>query len=138
MSQKAAQWTAAVLAFSMVSTAAAETTFHRINFDINSSNLRPDSVAILHEGAELMMRNPEMKARIEGSACATEEGSNQLWFHRAIAARTFLVQHGVDPSQILSVTAVSPKWQADTARAENVPCSERLRAVFFIDARISP
>ena len=132
------KWTLAVFALAFAVTAEGEIRFHRINFDTNSAMLRPDSIAILHEGADLMMRNPEIRARIEGSACPTEEGANELWFQRAIAARTFLIQHGVSPSQIVAVAAVSPEWQADTIQAEKVECSERLRAAFFVDARASP
>lgn len=138
MGLRATKWTLAVLALASSVEAEGEIRFHRINFDPNSATLRPDSIAILHEGADLMLRNPEIRARIEGSACTTEEGANELWFQRAIAARTFLLQHGVNPSQIVAITPVSPQWQADTIKADKAECSERLRAVFFVDARISP
>jgi outer membrane protein OmpA-like peptidoglycan-associated protein len=131
------KWIFAAVALASAVNAEGETRFHKINFDANSAILRPDSIAILHEGADLMIRNPEIRARIEGSACPTEEGADELWFQRAIAARTFLIQHGVSPSQIVAVAAVSPKWQADTIQAEKVECSERLRAAFFVDARTS-
>ena len=118
--------------------ALATSSFNRINFDLNSAVLRPDAVAILHEGAELMKNYPEIKARIEGSACSSELGANTLWFERASAARTFLVQHGVNPAQITAISNANPAWETKMRRIYNdVECSEEVRAVMFVDARTS-
>jgi hypothetical protein len=123
----------ALLSLAIGGLAGANTSFSRINFDLNSAALRPDAVPMLHEGAELLQRHPELRIRIEGSSCPSEPGS--LWFERAVAARTFLLQHGVDPSQIVAVEIADPKWQANMREIYKVPCSEAERAALFEDAR---
>ena len=138
MRTKTARSLLAVLALCVSNTAFATTSFNRINFDLNSASLRPDAVAILHEGAELIRKNPELRVRIEGSACPSEVAANALWFERAMAARTFLVQHGVDPAQIVAITTANPKWQAAMHEiwASKSPCGEVERAALFKDSRV--
>lgn len=87
-------------------------------------------------GAELMKRNPAVVARIEGGACVSEKDADHLWYERAMAARTFLLQHGVAPGQITTIAKAHPAWQAEMRRISTQPCSEYERAVLFMDARV--
>ena len=138
MRSKASQMAIAMLLGSVSSASLATTSFNRINFDLNSASLRADAVAILHEGAELIKKSPDLRVRIEGSACPSETGANALWFERAMAARTFLVQHGVDPRQIVVISVANPKWQESVRAiyASEGPCNEVERAALFEDARV--
>jgi len=112
--------------------ASAETNFHRINFEPNSADMRPDSIAILHELAEYLNAPHDVKIDLAGNACASEERSETLWFDRALATGTFLLQHGVRPLQVISIGKTDPRWQSSMRELfKSQDCSETERTVLF-------
>ena len=101
-----------------------------VNFDSNTSAIRFDARAILHEISEVMVRNPELQMRISGTSCASELNSEQLWFQRAVEVRTFLLQHGVAASQIIEIRKLPESYRPTTLdRGDPKTCSESSRLV---------
>lgn len=122
-----------------VGVANAATGFNGIHFDLGSDVLRPDAIAILHEGAELLKTYPKTTIRIDGSACVSEPDPDQLAFQRAYAARIFLLQHGVHPSQIRSVGIVPPRWQSQMRELyRDVTCAEHERRAMVSVEAVAP
>ena len=112
--------------------AASEATYdtNSVWFDLNSSNIREDSRATLHEMALIITRHPTMALKISGSACLSEQDSESLWFERAVAVRTFLIQHGVNPRQMTAVNKLEePSRSQESGPEASKICHEDLRLV---------
>jgi peptidoglycan-associated lipoprotein len=79
--------------------AALGTTLH---FDYNKSEIRPEDIALLDAKLAILRASPSARIRIAGNC--DERGSDEynlaLGNRRAIAARQYLVDRGIDPSRI--------------------------------------
>lgn len=77
-----------------------------IYFDFDKYDLRSGDREILNRNGELLKRNTNIKIRIEGNC--DERGSVEynlaLGERRAHAAREYLINLGVDPARITSIT----------------------------------
>ena len=73
-----------------------------IHFDLDRSNIRPEDMAILDQKVAILQANPDLRIRITGHA--DERGSDEynlaLGNRRALAAKQYLVSHGIDASRI--------------------------------------
>ena len=73
-----------------------------IHFDFNRSTVRPGDVQVLDEKLPILRDNPQLKIRVAGNC--DERGSDEynlaLGNRRAIAAKQYLVAHGIDGSRI--------------------------------------
>jgi peptidoglycan-associated lipoprotein len=73
-----------------------------IHFDFDRSNIRPGDAAILDHKVPLLQVNPSLRIRIAGNC--DERGSDEynlaLGNRRAISARQYLVNHGIDADRI--------------------------------------
>lgn len=78
----------------------------RIYFDFDRSDLRDDARATLQTKAELMRQFPEISVRIEGHADerGTIEYNLALGERRADSARQYLVDLGIDPDRLATVS----------------------------------
>lgn len=76
-------------------------------FDFDKSNIRPDAAEVLDGVAEDMMLNPDTKVIILGhtDSIGTEEYNDGLSKRRADSAVRYLIDKGVDESQIHSIKA---------------------------------
>lgn len=74
----------------------------RINFDYDKSDIKPEFVRGLENNARWMLDHREYQMLIEGHC--DERGTNEynmaLGERRAMAARNFLIQQGVEPDRI--------------------------------------
>lgn len=74
-----------------------------INFAYGSPALSPNSFRELDKVAEYLNDNPNTRILIEGHVSETWSGAQKLSESRALAARLYLSQQGIDPSRIESV-----------------------------------
>ncbi len=77
-----------------------------IHFDFDKYNIRPDAAAILKKSAKYLLAHPTYKIQIEGHC--DERGSVEynlvLGERRANSAKKFLVNLGVDPSRLSTIS----------------------------------
>ena len=68
-----------------------------VNFDFNKSTLRPESIPILYNAAEILLTNPDIRVEIIGHTDNIgSDGYNQrLSLSRAETVRNFLIAKGV-------------------------------------------
>ncbi|MFN2432058.1 MAG: peptidoglycan-associated lipoprotein Pal [Gemmatimonadota bacterium] len=86
--------------------AARATISERIYFDFNRSEVRADSRDVLARKVDAMNELPEIAIRIEGHADerGTVEYNLALGERRAQAAKDYLVNAGIDPSRITTIS----------------------------------
>lgn len=78
----------------------------RIYFDLDRSELRTDARETLQRKGEIMRQFPEISVRIEGHADerGTIEYNLALGERRADSARRYLIDLGIDPDRIATVS----------------------------------
>lgn len=78
----------------------------RVYFDLDSYEVRPDAYARLDAQAAWLMRYPQVVIRIEGNADerGTREYNLALGARRAESVRTYLIQRGVQPARIDTIS----------------------------------
>jgi peptidoglycan-associated lipoprotein len=84
----------------------AQTMAELIHFDFDRATIRPGDAAVLDEKVPVLQANPAVRIEIAGNC--DERGSDEynlaLGNRRAIAARTYLVDHGIDASRIVTIS----------------------------------
>jgi peptidoglycan-associated lipoprotein len=77
-----------------------------IYFDFDQSNLRGDQISSMEHNAGYLKNNPAVHVRIEGNT--DERGTNEynlaLGERRAMIARTYLIQYGIEEHRIRTVS----------------------------------
>ena len=80
--------------------------FRKVYFDFDAYNLRSDARDALQHNAQLLRDNPDVRIQIEGNC--DERGSDEynlaLGKKRAEAAKSYLVDLGIDPSRISTLS----------------------------------
>ncbi len=73
-----------------------------VNFDFNKATLRPESIPVLYNSAEILLTHPEIKVEIQGYTdnIGSEKANQRLSLERANTVKNFLVAKGVDASRI--------------------------------------
>jgi OOP family OmpA-OmpF porin len=73
-----------------------------VNFDFNSSAIRPDSGPVLDQGASLLKQHPDVTVVVEGytDSIGTEQYNQALSIRRAESVYRYLVNRGVDPERL--------------------------------------
>ena len=78
----------------------------KIYFNFDAADLSEDARSVLLKNAELLLKNPSVKVKIEGNC--DERGSDDynmaLGERRAQAARDYLVNLGVQPDRLSTIT----------------------------------
>ena len=77
-----------------------------VYFDFDSSNIRGDQVSRIQVNADFMKSNSEVAVRIEGNCDlrGTKEYNMALGERRALSAKKYLVNLGVDNKQLSTVS----------------------------------
>lgn len=77
-----------------------------VYFDFDSSAIRPDQVERLEKNAEFLKENPDINIRIEGNTDprGTKEYNLALGERRALSAKKYLVNLGIDPARLSTVS----------------------------------
>ena len=71
--------------------------FRNIQFDLNKSNIKPESYPILDEVVDYLKANPNVKMEVQGHTCnlGTAAYNLKLSDRRAASVKTYLVGKGV-------------------------------------------
>lgn len=77
-----------------------------IHFDFDKYNIRPGDASILEENSKVLKKYPDIAILIEGHCDerGTREYNLLLGERRANAAKEYLVQLGIDPNRIATVS----------------------------------
>jgi len=77
-----------------------------IHFDYNSYELRSDAIKILAESARLLKKYPTATVTIEGHCDerGTVEYNIALGERRAWAVKSYLVEYGIDPGNLITIS----------------------------------
>ena len=72
-----------------------------VNFDFNSSDIRPASRPVLDQAADLLKANPGVDVRVEGhtDSVGSDQYNQALSVRRAEAVYRYLVNRGVEPER---------------------------------------
>ena len=77
-----------------------------IHFDFDKSEIRPGDARVLDEKIPVLLANRSVRIRVVGNC--DERGSDEynlaLGNRRAIAAKQYLAQRGIDPNRIETVS----------------------------------
>jgi len=78
----------------------------RVYFDYDQYTVRADAVPVLTAQANWLQRYPAVRVRLEGNADerGTEEYNLALGGRRAASVKAFLVEHGIAPSRIETIS----------------------------------
>ena len=73
-----------------------------VNFNFNSATLKPESIPVLYNAAEILLTHPDIKVEIQGYTdnIGSEKANQRLSLERANTVKNFLVAKGVDASRI--------------------------------------
>jgi peptidoglycan-associated lipoprotein len=84
----------------------AQTVADLIHFDFDRATIRPGDAAVLDEKLPVLQANPEVRIEIAGNC--DERGSDEynlaLGNRRAISAKAYLVDHGIEASRIVTIS----------------------------------
>jgi outer membrane protein OmpA-like peptidoglycan-associated protein len=91
-----------------------------VNFDFNKATLRPESLPILSNAAEILLTHPDIKVEIQGYTdnIGTDKYNKKLALERADAVRDFMVAKGVDASRMTTV-GIGKSNPVSTNKTEN-------------------
>lgn len=75
-----------------------------INFDLDKAKILSDAIPVLNDIIEVMKKNPALQLKIAGHTCniGKEAYNDKLSERRAIAAKEYLADHGVDEDRIIT------------------------------------
>jgi len=76
-----------------------------INFDFNKATIKPESIPILYNTAEILLKNPEVKVEIQGHTdnIGSDRYNQKLSLQRAETVKNFLVAKGVAADRLTTV-----------------------------------
>ena len=108
--------------------------FEDVRFDFDSYLLRPDALSILQPVVAALKARPDLELLIEGHTCniGTAEYNLALGERRATAVRNYLIQNGIAPERLSTITYGEERPAHDNAQ-ENTRRLNR-RAVLGVHA----
>jgi len=76
-----------------------------INFDFNKATIKPESIPILYNTAEILLKNPDVKVEIQGHTdnIGSDRYNQKLSLQRAETVKNFLVAKGVAADRLTTV-----------------------------------
>jgi peptidoglycan-associated lipoprotein len=100
-------------------------------FDFDAATIRPSELAATQDNARAMAQRPEANVLIEGHCDdrGSEEYNLVLGVNRANAVKTALIQQGVDPGRIKTVSMGKEK---PFCTQENEECWQQNRRDHFV------
>lgn len=102
-----------------------------IFFDYDKSNIRGDAEPVLQENAEVLKNNPDLRVVVEGYADirGTDEYNLALAQRRADSTKAYLVQLGVDPGRIDTVSRGETSKFGEGTTEESYQLNRRARFI---------
>ena len=76
-----------------------------INFDFNKATIKPESIPILYNTAEILLKNPDVKVEIQGHTdnIGSDKYNQKLSLQRAETVKNFLIAKGVAADRLTTV-----------------------------------
>jgi OmpA-OmpF porin, OOP family len=76
-----------------------------INFDFNKATIKPESIPILYNSAELLLKNPDINVEIQGYTdnVGSDKYNQKLSLQRAETVKYFLVAKGIAANRLTTV-----------------------------------
>lgn len=104
---------------------------HGINFDIDKSTIRPESMGTLNMIVNVMKTNPDLKFEVDGHTDNTGDATHnmQLSQQRADAVKTQLVTMGIDASRLTTKGFGDTKPISDNTTQEGKANNRRVEFV---------
>ncbi|MFC6997649.1 OmpA family protein [Rufibacter roseus] len=101
--------------------------FKRIYFDTDKYNLRAESITELDNIARVLKANPTLRLSIDGhtDSRASDAYNIQLGENRAMAAYNYLIQQGIAPNRLITVSYGERRPAAPNTSAENMQLNRR-------------
>jgi outer membrane protein OmpA-like peptidoglycan-associated protein len=96
-----------------------------VQFDFNSSAIRPEAEPVLDQAATLLKQNPDVQVSVEGhtDAIGSEDYNMALSIRRAESVYRYLVNRGVDPERLtvegFGKTRPTADNDTESGRAQN-------------------
>ncbi|MGQ0793212.1 MAG: OmpA family protein [Deltaproteobacteria bacterium] len=102
-----------------------------IFFDYDRAAIRPDAEPVLQENAETLKSNPNLRVVVEGYADirGTDEYNLALAQRRADSTKSYLVQLGIDPSRIDTVSRGETSKFGEGTTEESYQLNRRARFI---------
>jgi len=99
-----------------------------INFDFNKSSIKSESIPILYNAAEILLKNPDIKVEIQGHTdnVGSDNYNQKLSLRRAETVRNFLIAKGVAASRLTTVGMGETKPIMDNKNAEGRGLNRRI------------
>ena len=104
-----------------------------VRFELDSEEIAPESYKFLQTVADLMLKTPSIKLRIDAHTCSlgSEAHNLRLSRRRAQAVKNYLVQQGVPPPSIHSKGWGSARPIADNSTEEGRRRNRRVEFRFL-------
>jgi OmpA-OmpF porin, OOP family len=76
-----------------------------INFDFNKATIKPESVPILYNAAEILLKNPDVKVEIQGHTdnIGSDKYNQKLSLQRAETVKNFFIAKGIAANRLTTV-----------------------------------
>jgi outer membrane protein OmpA-like peptidoglycan-associated protein/opacity protein-like surface antigen len=76
-----------------------------INFDFNKATIKPESVPILYNAAEILLKNPDVKVEIQGYTdnIGSDRYNQKLSLQRAETVKNFLIAKGISANRLSTI-----------------------------------
>jgi OmpA-OmpF porin, OOP family len=102
-----------------------------INFDVDKASIKPESMGILNNVAEILRNNPQLKFEIQGHTDNTGNATHNLSLsqQRAEAVRNQLIQMGIEDGRLTAKGLGDTKPIADNSTMEGKANNRRVEFV---------
>lgn len=99
-----------------------------INFDFNKATIRPESLPILYNAAEILLKNPDVKIEIQGHTdnVGSANYNQKLSLRRAETVKNFLIAKGVAANRLTTVGLGETKPIMSNKTAEDRGLNRRI------------
>ena len=99
-----------------------------INFDFNKATIKPESIPILYNTAEILLKNPDVKVEIQGHTdnIGSDRYNQKLSLQRAETVKNFLIAKGVASDRLTTVGFGKTKMLMDNKSEQGRGLNRRI------------
>ena len=99
-----------------------------VNFDFNKSTLKPESIPILNNAAEILINHPDVKVEVQGHTdnVGSDQHNQLLSLQRALTVRNYLISKGVATNRLTTVGYGKTRPVADNKTEQGRSMNRRI------------